>query len=202
MNTLDPQPDERSLFTAMREQIQATPMPAGARRGLATRRLAARPRVALGGIAATACGAVALAAGLGAFAGTAPAFAVTDNPDGSVTITLNDLNAIGALDAKLAAESVAVRAVPVEPGCTARASVVKNGVAGAPQILDAHPLVLLGATPPTGSGGGLISLTVDPPTAPGRTLLVAASGSGRMVYSEEIQGPVPACVGEAGESAQ
>ncbi|HEX3802432.1 MAG TPA: hypothetical protein VHV75_06300 [Solirubrobacteraceae bacterium] len=52
-----------------------------------------------------------------------PAFAVTKARD-TVTIKLNDLGALGALNARLAAEKIPIRAVPVVAGCTAPAQAV------------------------------------------------------------------------------
>jgi hypothetical protein len=48
-----------------------------------------------------------------------PAFAVTTNPDGTSTVTLNALIAVSSLNAKLAAVGVHVRVAEVVPGCNA-----------------------------------------------------------------------------------
>ena len=98
MNGSAREPDERSLFDVMRRQILTTPMPAARRLPrIPVVRFTGRPRVLAGG--ATAVFAAACAAVLAVTAATTapPAFAVTNNQDGSVTITLNEITGVSGL---------------------------------------------------------------------------------------------------------
>jgi hypothetical protein len=107
--------DDYSVLATMREQIAATPMLPAPRR-LASSFLR-RPRV----LAAASAGVAALFVTLAlTFVGVSspPAFAVTTDADGTTTITLNALSAVGALNGKLAAAGVHVRVAPVVLGCT------------------------------------------------------------------------------------
>jgi hypothetical protein len=145
---------------------------------------------------------VAAGAGIGAicatvaliFAGLSspPAFAVTTGPDGSTTITLNALSAVGALNAKLAATDVHVRVAPVLPGCHDPVQIAGS---------DASPATLQ-APPQAGSDSMQLSPTAAPgPSAhdltnvpAGQTLVLAASKSGLQVVGQIDQSTAPACV--------
>jgi hypothetical protein len=83
--------DDHSVLARMREQIAATPMLPAPRR-LPSSLLGGRPRVLAGasaGIAAIAPTPALIFAGVS----SPPAFAVTTDPDGTTTITLNALSA-------------------------------------------------------------------------------------------------------------
>jgi hypothetical protein len=70
---------------------------------------------ALGVIAAAAAAVVLL---VSATASTQPAYAVTQNPDGSITVTINDLQAaIPELNARFAAMGVDERVIPITQSC-------------------------------------------------------------------------------------
>jgi hypothetical protein len=57
---------------------------------------------------------------VGGTTSTPPAFALTQNADGTVTVTLNDVAAgIPGLNAEFARLGIRERAVPIEAGCTA-----------------------------------------------------------------------------------
>ena len=113
-------PDHHSVLSAMRNQIRVTEMPAPrrlprVRRGPVRRSLADPGRGSDCRRGGDRCALLAVGA-----ATTAPAaFAVTDNQDGSVTITLNEITGVSGLNAKLASMGIAVRAVPVVSGCDA-----------------------------------------------------------------------------------
>jgi hypothetical protein len=188
--------DQPSLLSAMRHQIEITKMPARRRvpRSLAVR-LAGRPRILAAGTTAAVAAATAAVLAISA-ATTAPsAFAVTDNPDGSVTITLNELTGVSDLNAKLASMGIAIRAVPVFPGCTATAQVVmRNGSVQSPATLAVTPL---GNNPRTGSPATLDTITVNPPQTPGQTEILAASTKGIDLLGQVVQGQVPSCVAPA-----
>jgi hypothetical protein len=170
----------RSLFDVMREQIASTPMPNARWRW--PRRFflgfRARSRVAAGASVGLAATAVALV--LTFAVASPPAFAVTSNPDGTITITLNELSAVGALNAKLAAMGVNVRAVPVVAGCKAPARIAGS---------DSPPATLLANT------SGFASVTVSTNIPAGQTLVLAASDGGLHGFGQIIQGPIPSCVG-------
>lgn len=193
MNVDVREPDERPLLSAMRRQIQMTPMPEAHRPPrVLTVRSVARPRMLAG--AATGAVAVTTAAVLAISAATTapPAFAATSNPNGTVSITLNDITGVSGLNAKLASMGVAIRAVPVVSGCTATAQVV--GADGSPQPAATLATSRLPNNPRTGSPATLNTITVDPPTTPGRTEILAASTSGVDLLGQTVQGQAPSCV--------
>jgi hypothetical protein len=81
------------------------------------------PRLRLGPLSGAAgapaaiisAGAIGLSGGGG---GASPAYAITDNPDGSVTVTIRELAATSALNGALVSMRLPVRAVAVEASCT------------------------------------------------------------------------------------
>jgi hypothetical protein len=77
-----------------------------------------RPALITGTALATAV--AATAAVLVFTAGTAapPAYAVTANSDGTVTVTLNDIAGITALNTELARDGIAAKAIPITSDCT------------------------------------------------------------------------------------
>jgi hypothetical protein len=176
--------EPESVFAAMRRQIALTPMP-GPRPATLRQRLTSHPRltasVAGGLVAIAAAGAVFAT---GAFTSAPPAFAVTVTGN-SVTITLHEFGALSSLNARLAAENIPVRAVPVVAGCTATARLVgANG-----------PVTrTIKAGYVSGPGTLHIELTHRPPH--GDTLVVGASSNGRsLLLPHEIEGPLPTCMG-------
>ncbi|MFZ0090930.1 MAG: hypothetical protein WAL63_15575 [Solirubrobacteraceae bacterium] len=188
-----PEHDDHSVLAMMREQIAATPMRPAPRR-LPARFLRGRSRV----LAGASAGIAALSATLAlVFAGVSspPAFAVTTDPDGTTTITLNALSAVGALNAKLAATGVHVRVAPVVPGCNA--PVHTTGSDAPPATLQAQPQARgdsMQLSPTADPGSGAHRLTNVPA---GRTLVLAASKSGLQVVAQINQSTAPACVGLA-----
>jgi hypothetical protein len=187
--------DDHSVLATMREQIAATPMLPAPRR-LQPRFLGTRPRV----LAGASAGIAALSATLALiFAGASspPAFAVTTNPDGTTTVTLNALSAAGALNAKLAAADVHVRVAPVVPGCNDPVQIADSD--SPPATLQAEPQggansLQLSSTIASGSS------TPDQTNVPaGQTLVLAASKSGLQVVGQINQSTAPACVGLASD---
>ena len=181
--------DENSVLAQMREQIAATAMPTRRRRP--TGWLAGRPRMLAGASAgiATATAAVVLAL---AGASSPPAFAVTTAANGTITITLNALSAVDALNAKLAAAGVHVRVAEVKPGCNAPAHLA--GSSAPPTTLQATPgigvsnLQLSATAAPRASAQGLTNVPA------GQTLVLAASRSGLQTVGQITQTRAPACV--------
>ena len=92
--------------------LQGVPAAAGRLRWMPSRRLSiAALGTAVAGVLA------ALLIGLGGGAGGTPAYAVTSNGDGTITVMIREIVGIEGANAKLAALGVPVRVVPVEPNC-------------------------------------------------------------------------------------
>jgi len=114
--------DQGSFFDAMRDQIQATPMPARRRARLSRRMQSAHRRARLGllggaGVVLAGMGVVVLLL-LGASAGTPPAYALTRNGDGTITVTLNELSrGVPALNARFRQLGIDETVIPVRAGC-------------------------------------------------------------------------------------
>lgn len=185
--------DEHSVLTAMREQIAATPMPAARHRNSGSF-VSAHPRV----LATATAGAAALSASMVLiFAGASspPAYAVTTNANGTVTITLNALSAVNALNTRLASAGVHVRVAQVVEGCDAPVQLA--GSTAPPATLKAQP------------GGGASSIQLSATAAPtpgtqgltdvpaGQTLVLAATPTGLQSVGQIDQDTAPACVGLA-----
>jgi hypothetical protein len=185
--------EQESVLAAMGRQIAQTPMPDAQATSL-HERTASHRRLIGGGAGALAMvvAAVAAAFATGAFTSAPPAFAVTTTPD-SVTITLHELGALKSLNAKLAAEHIPIRGVPVVAGCTATAQEVgAKGPVGAPQTLEAGS-----ASGPVGT----MTIVMRRRPAPGETLVVGISRSGRWVmFPHKIEGSVPRCAGKSATS--
>lgn len=191
-------PDERPLLGVMRQQIQMTPMPAPRRvPRVSTARFLGRPRLLAGGATAVAATTAAVLA-IGAATTAAPAFAVTNNPNGTVTITLSDITGVSDLNARLESMGIAIRAVPVESGCTATAQVI--GTDGSVQPATTLAVSQLPSNPRTGGASTLNTVTLDPPQTPGQTAILAASASGIDLLGQTVQGQVPSCVAPAGST--
>lgn len=176
--------EQESVFAAMRRQIARTPMP-GPQPATLRQRLVSHPRLTAGGagalVAVAAAAAVVFATG--ALTTAPPAFAVTVSGN-SVTITLHQFEALKALNARLAAENIPVRAVPVVAGCTATAELVgSNG--------PVKRTIKAGYV----SGPGTLHIALTHRPGPGDTLVVGASGDHSLLFPQEIEGPVPSCIG-------
>jgi hypothetical protein len=193
LDVADPAADstsEETVRAALADEIgKATiaPRPGRGRRN--------RPRLLAGATLAVAASATAVTLLLSAAASPPPAFAVTTDPNGATTITLNALSAVGALNAKLAATGVHVRVAPVMAGCNAPVQSVGSD----------QPPATLQAQPQAGVDSVRLSPTTTPaPSAPevtdvpaGQTLVLAASESGLQVVGQINQSTPPACVGLA-----
>lgn len=144
--------------------------------GTTTVRRGRRPAVLTG----TALGATGLAAAaallvFGATKST-PAYAVTTHSDGTVTVTLNDVAAITALNAELAGDGIAAKAIPLTADCPVR---------GFP-----NPM-------PAGTNPSTYTITIDPRNIPaGYTAVVAVgqNGSGQILLAQgAFRSPAPVC---------
>ncbi|MGC9221807.1 MAG: hypothetical protein ACP5H2_10735 [Solirubrobacteraceae bacterium] len=173
--------DELSQAFSAHESVASTPAPKRPRRVHGTRRgawrsIARRPTVLIGSGASLA--AASVAAVLLAIPGPQPAYAITSNGNGSITVTIHDLEtAVPALNAKLAAMGVNDRVVPVEGNCP---------------TVDPN----LGAMMVYPHMSGTETVTLGTNVDPGYTEVVAAeqlaSGEVAMVV-ESIKAPIPSC---------
>ncbi len=113
----------RNFFVAMREQIIATPLPsAQRRRWQAVLDQTGRRPMRFGALSGVMLGAAAVAAvvvlALSTATNTPPAYAITHNPDGSLTITLSDLTqGIPGLNAKFRQLGINETVIPIKPDC-------------------------------------------------------------------------------------
>ncbi|MGN6867695.1 MAG: hypothetical protein ACTHMY_04745 [Solirubrobacteraceae bacterium] len=109
-----------------------------------------------------------------------PAYAVTDNSDGTVTVTLHDIQAITALNAALARDGIAARAIPLTADCP---------IHGFP-----NPM-------PAGTNPSTYTITIVPADIPdGYTAIVAASqnSSGEVQLAQGAwPSPGPPCLNSA-----
>jgi hypothetical protein len=177
--------EQESVFAAMRRQIAQTPIP-DPQPATLRQRLGSHPRLTVGGAGALVAVGTAAAAvfATGALTTAPPAFAVTLTGN-RVTISLHEFGALHSLNARLAAENIPIRAVPVVKGCTATA-----------QIVGAHGPITrtLKAGSTSGAAGITIVLKHRPP--PGDTLVIAESRHGHsLLFPQKIEGPVPRCIG-------
>lgn len=129
----------------------------------------------------------AVTAGVAVFGGGTPAYAVTDNGNGTVTISLHQLSGVDGANGALRGLGDRVVVVPVQPGCPAIGSlpIARPGPRNNPT----------GVSVRAGSSDGRI--TVDAHGVPaGDTMLVAASHepNGMRVSAVLISGPAPRCV--------
>jgi hypothetical protein len=135
-----------------------------------------RPALITAGALATA--AVAAAAILAATVTTStPAYAVTSNSDGTVTVTLKDISALNGLNAELARDGLRAKAIPLAADCPTR---------GFPNRM------------PAGTNPSTYTITIVPADIPaGYTAIVAVAknASGQITL---VQGawpnPGPSCI--------
>jgi hypothetical protein len=148
-----------------------------------TRRKVPRPAWLVAGAAglATAATAGVLVAG-----GASPAFAVTQHPNGTVTISITKMSGIAGANARLRILGLRVEAVPVQPGCT-------------PISALSHP----SAPPPGGtssqgtkSAGGGVTVYVQgiPPGDTGLVIFQQLPDGATSLNVQLVQDPPPSCV--------
>ncbi len=139
------------------------------------RRRTRRPAV-LAGTALTTVGLAAAAVLVFTATTSTPAYAVTDNSDGTVTVTLRDVQDITALNAALAQSRIAARAIPLTADCP---------VHGFP-----NPM-------PAGTNPSTYTITIVPSEIPAGYTAIVAVGENTSGQIELAQGafrpPVPVC---------
>jgi len=165
-------------------ELRSLPEPAAA--PVRSRGRAPRPAwLTAGLVTATA----AAAGGFVLFGGAAsPAYAVTQNANGTVSVAVKQASAIDAANAKLKAIGVRVVIVPVRAGCPNLGSLADQGLHSA-----AVGVMVSG----TGSHGQVDSITVDAKGVPADdTVVLAFDGSDNGVFagSAVVKGKVPGCV--------
>ncbi|HEX4832317.1 MAG TPA: hypothetical protein VH478_14635 [Trebonia sp.] len=140
-----------------------------------------RPALAVAGVAGLAI--AGTAAGLLATGGGTPAYAVTKNPDGTITLAVHQSSGIAGANARLhqlGAKQVVV--VPAKPGC--------------PQLAPpAHPAGHPALAAQTAGDG---TVTVDAQSLPGGDIVVigvSTSGQASLTVGGVTSPPAPACVG-------
>jgi hypothetical protein len=131
----------------------------------------------LAGMALAAAGLIAAAVlAVNAITAPPPAYAVTRNPDGSVTVTLNEIKAITALNAELARDNIPAEAIPLTTDCP---------VHGFPNAM------------PAGTDPSTYTITFDAREIPaGYTAVVAVgeTASGQVALAQgAFPSPAPAC---------
>jgi hypothetical protein len=165
----------RELMREHRAELERIDRPAAARRRPALpRRLLAGTSVGLAGAGT----AIALAIGA---ASSTPAFAVTKNPDGTVSVTINKLTGVAGANQRLAQMNVRAVAVPVVAGCE-----------GAPP--PAAMRALLYKVHAAAAAGGTVK--IDPKQIPAGKSLVLAAGPGRVNIAQLYRGKArtaPSC---------
>lgn len=149
------------------------------------------PRVAWLTGAATAGAAAAVTAGLVLVGGSSPAYAVTQHPNGTVTLSVASKAGIQPANAQLHVLGDPVVVVPVGAGCPSISSLPHPQLAPGDHISGRSSVK-------ADRGSGVSSITIDIQGVPaGDTALVAytsAPGGTTMFASAVISGPVPSCV--------
>jgi hypothetical protein len=150
----------------------------------ATRR---RPRPAMltagvGGLAAAAVGVTLV---FGASTSTPPAYALTQSPNGTITVTLNNISTgVPAVNADFAKLGIRMRAVPIEAGCTTPPTFGYDGPDNAP-----------------GLDGTSTTFTFSESQIPaGYTGFIAArdvSGQVQLSQGAMVNGTIPSCFPES-----
>jgi hypothetical protein len=181
---------EDRLWNELVEQhgalLAETPAPVPSRRRL--RRRAPIAAIAL----ALAAALVALLIGLGKGGGGASAYAVVTNPDGTVTVTIDELVGVEPANQRLQELGVPVRIPPVQPGCPTRRTDLQPAHLPPDRTRDIFE--------PTG-GHGTSSLTIDPAAIPpGDTLVLRAHELRHGVVALRalvMEGAAPSCLAPA-----
>jgi hypothetical protein len=160
----------QELMREHRAQLEAIDRPAAERRRRALPRLLAGTTVGLAGVGT----AIALAIGA---ASSTPAFAVTKNPDGTVSVTINKLAGVAGANRKLAQFGVRAVAVPIEAGCAAAPPVAARAMAA-----KIHAAIATGGT-----------VRIDPRQIPaGKRLVLAAAAAPAQVRIWKLRAAVRA----------
>ncbi len=160
-----------------------------------------RPRMLAGTTVGLAGIGTAVALLLGA-ASSSPAFAVTQNSDGTVSVKIQRLSGIAGANQKLASLGIRARAVAVGAGCDSNWTVNKQELQAGPvrkpdTAAQLHALVAARAA---------AAAKIDPGKIPvGHTIVIATWRAGQQVHlyaSRAVAGPPPACLAPAAAAAK
>ncbi len=147
-----------------------------------------RPIWVTTGLATTAA---AITGGLVLFGGAAtPAYAVTQNPNGTISVSVSQASAIGAANAKIKKLGVRAVVVPVGAGCPSLDSLVVHNQRGGPVSVSARV-----------QDGHVSSVSVSAKGIPAGQILVLAfdgSSGGMVGASGVVAGAAPSCVSLGG----
>lgn len=158
--------------------LRATRLPEPARGGA----LVKRGAWLAGGAGALTVG---ITASVTALSGGAPAYAVTQHPDGTVTVGISHLSGIPGANARLRALGDDVVAVPVEPGCPSITSL--------PVPSERPGRIEVGVE--VGSSGGTVTVhSHGIPRGDVLVLGVADTGRGTAIDAWLTSGKPPSCV--------
>ncbi|MFC0541644.1 hypothetical protein [Kutzneria chonburiensis] len=142
-----------------------------------------RPLVAAAALAVVGTGAVGLATGM---LGGTPAYAVTEHPNGTVTVTLKEIAAADQTNAELRRRGIPIRVMPYAPDCANTKSYTVD---------ESAPETALG------DNNGAAGLTLDTTTVPPGdyaviTALSDADGKIAVMMSggRPAKGEVPSCL--------
>jgi hypothetical protein len=177
----------RELAQAHGDELAGVGTTADERRRRVGPRLLAGASLAVAALAAAA----AVAFGLGA-ANTSPAFAISRNADGSVTVSITRADAIASANARLAALGIRARAVPVLRGCIAAPLALR--LARTPRIVAASPEARGRLARPI----EVTQVRFYPERIPARAMLILdtylAHGKLRVIARHWLLGNVPPCM--------
>ncbi len=166
------------------------------RRRAAKRAWQSRPRMLAGTTLGLAGIGTAVALLLGAASST-PAFAVTQNSDGTVSVTIQRLSGIAGANQRLASLGIRARAVAVGAGCDSNWTVKQQVITGALSHKPATPAQLRAFI----AARVAARAKIDPDKIPaGRTVVIATWRAGKQVHlyaSRAVAGPPPACLAPA-----
>lgn len=152
----------------------------------APRRLHRGPIAAIGLAVAIALAAVVIGLSRG---GGASAYAVVANPDGTVTVTINELVGVEPANERLQQLGVPARIPPVTAGCTTSSADLRSARLTPEQSRKAFEPI---------GGNGAYSVRIDPKGIPaGDTLVLRAYELPSGLISMKallIEGPAPSCL--------
>jgi hypothetical protein len=142
-----------------------------------------RPLVAAAALAVVGTGAVGLATGM---LGGTPAYAVTEHPNGTVTVTLKEIAAADQTNAELRRRGIPIRILPYTPDCA-----------------NTKPFTVDESAPETAEGdnNGAVGITLDTTTVPRGDYAVITALSDEhgeiavmMSGGRPAKGEVPSCL--------
>ena len=135
----------------------------------------------------------AITAGVTIAGGGSPAYAVTDNGDGTVTVSIDQLTGVDGANGALRTKGDRVAVVPVRAGCPSFESlpVATPGPSQHPEIV--------GQASSSSKGGSSNTITIGTRSIPaGDVVLIAAikNSNGIGLAMELIKAPAPSCVSD------